>query len=138
MIKLSLKLDVSISKLVLVFVGSAACYGVSQFVSGLIRSAPQQNFSDSIANENLSDVVLCRENNQESTDFVRNRTTLCISENHRVNKKVVSKNLVTVSASNRNKVDKNLSFKQSSQTSGVSSDPFRENVKNQKIINLLN
>ena len=111
MIKLSLKLDVSISKLVLVFVGSAACYGVSQFVSGLIRSAPQQNFSDSIAKENLSDVVLCTENNQEFTAVKRNRTTLSVSGNLRVNKKVVRKNLVTASASNRNKVNKKPDFK---------------------------
>ena len=45
---------------------------------------------------------------------------------------------MTASASNSNKVDKNLNFKQSSQKSGVSSDPFSENVKNQNIINSLN
>ena len=53
MIKLSLKLDVSIRKLVLVFVGFTACYGVSQFVYDLVRPAPQQNISDSVAKENL-------------------------------------------------------------------------------------
>ena len=77
MIKLSLKLD--ISKLVLVFVGSAACYGVSQFVSGLIRFAPKQNFFDSIAKENLSNAVLCTENNQEFTAVKRVRR-LCVSQ----------------------------------------------------------
>ena len=46
MIKLKLKVDVSFSKLALVFVGSAACYGVSQIVYGLVTSASKVNDRD--------------------------------------------------------------------------------------------
>ena len=49
MIKLSLKLDVSISKVALVLVGSVACYSICQCVSCLITSASQEN------NENVYD-----------------------------------------------------------------------------------
>ena len=38
MIKLSLKLDVSLSKLAFVIVGSVACYGISRCISNLISS----------------------------------------------------------------------------------------------------
>ena len=61
MIKFSLKLDVSISKIGLVFVGSAACYGVSQFVSSLVRPALQENISDKVSKKSLSDIDFCKE-----------------------------------------------------------------------------
>ena len=61
MIKFSLKLDVSISKIVLVFVGSAACHGVSQFVSSLVRPALQENISDKVSKKSLSDIDFCKE-----------------------------------------------------------------------------
>ena len=81
MIKLSLKLDISISKLALVFVSSAACYGVSHFVSGLVRPASQQNISDNYSKRILSDLGICKENNQESKAVNRNRTTFDVSGN---------------------------------------------------------
>ena len=46
MIKLSLKLDVSISKVALVFVGSVACYKVCQCVFGLVCSASKSDDND--------------------------------------------------------------------------------------------
>ena len=95
MIKLKLKFDVSFSKLALVFVGSAACYGVIQFVSGLVKSASLQNISETPSKGSLSDVLLYDENTQESKAVKRNRTTSGVSRNHRVNNKVVKKNLVT-------------------------------------------
>ena len=58
MIKLKLKFDVSFSKLALVFVGSAACYGVSQIVYGLMKTAYQENdrdFSDNFFMESKFD-----------------------------------------------------------------------------------
>ena len=82
MIKLSLKLDVSISKLVLVFVGSAACYGVSRCVSGLVRSASPQSISDNLSKESLSDVDFCKENILTSTAV----KTICIKRNQNINK----------------------------------------------------
>ena len=94
MINLSLKLDVSINKLILVFVGSADCYGVSQFVSGLVRPGPQQNISESPSKGSLSDVGICKENTQGSTAVKRIRTIFGVSGNHRVNNKVVRKILL--------------------------------------------
>ena len=78
MITLSLKLDVSISKLVFVLVGSATCYGVSQFVFGLVRPALQQNISASPSRESVSDLGICNENIKETTAIEKNRTTLSV------------------------------------------------------------
>ena len=50
MIKLSLKFEVSLSKLAFVIVGSAACYGISRCVSNWISSDTQENDKDTINN----------------------------------------------------------------------------------------
>ena len=70
-------------------------------MSGLVRPAPQQNISESPSKGSLSDVVFCNENNQEITAVKRNRTTMGVSGNDRINNRVLRKNLVIISASNK-------------------------------------
>ena len=70
-------------------------------MSGLVRPPPQQNISESPSKVSFSDVVLCNENTKESTAVKKNRTTLGLSGNHRINNKFVIKNIVTTFASNK-------------------------------------
>ena len=43
MIKLSIKLDISLSKLVIACIGSAACYGIGCYISNLNDSPALEN-----------------------------------------------------------------------------------------------
>ena len=53
MIKLSLKFDMSLGKLVLVFVGSTACYGLAHYFSNSISSTHPQNVNDVLENHSI-------------------------------------------------------------------------------------
>ena len=78
MITLSFKLDVSISKLALVFVGSAACYGISHFVSSLVRSTPEKLSTKS------PDVIDYKTKNVEEVGFRKKKTkNYNVTENYK-------------------------------------------------------
>ena len=63
-----------------------------------MRPAFYQSISESPSKGSLSEIVL---NNQESTAVKRNKTTMDVSGNHRVNDRVLRKHLVIISASNK-------------------------------------
>ena len=49
MIKFSLKLDLSLSKVALIFVGSVACYSIYRCVYSSVRSADDNNINNDIS-----------------------------------------------------------------------------------------
>ena len=127
MIKLSFKIDVNIVKLALVFAGSAACYGFSQFVSGLSSSAPQGFVSDKFCKKTTFDVDNCKKNSNGLAAVKKNKIIFGVSGNHSVNNKVVRKVSETISVRTNIKVNKNLFLKHKSRNSGANT-----NILNQK------
>ena len=119
MIKLSLKLDVSISKVALVFVGSVAFYSICQFVSSMITSASQEN------NENVSDKFSMdlkpdvNDSNENAKKFPTEKIevpNISALEIAKMKNKVVGKTLEKTSAINIDKVKEELFVGQQSKS----------------------
>ena len=69
MIKLSLKYDVSTSKLVIFNVNSIACYGISRYMSYLNRSADHQNNKYVLVNHSKTETFCLKRINVKDNLF---------------------------------------------------------------------
>ena len=134
MIKLSLKLDVSISKVALVIVGSAACYGLGNFLSSLVRSAPYVNDKDVSENFSIESKPDMDELIESSKEFSigKNRIgKVDFSKEHNMMNKIFGKPSQAISVSKINEVEEALLGIQKSQNSNAVPEQSDGNVSNQ-------